>query len=48
LTVHCGNLPAIRTYLGAGFRVEGILRDGFTLNGNRVDAYLMSVLATRT
>lgn len=45
LDVHTNNTPAIRAYLACGFRVEGVLKGGFILRGERVDALRMSVSA---
>jgi RimJ/RimL family protein N-acetyltransferase len=44
LTVHVRNAGAIRTYVALGFQVEGILRDGFLLNGERLPALYMGLL----
>jgi RimJ/RimL family protein N-acetyltransferase len=44
LTVHTNNIRAIRTYLRAGFVMEGILRDEFRLNGQLVAAFYMGIL----
>ena len=44
LTVHTRNAPAIRTYTALGFQVEGVLRDGFLLNGERLPALYMGLL----
>jgi RimJ/RimL family protein N-acetyltransferase len=44
LTVHALNAPAIAVYASLGLAVEGVLRDGFLLRGERVDALLMSIL----
>lgn len=43
LTVHVHNTRAIRTYLNAGFVMEGILRDEFRLAGQFVDAFYMGM-----
>jgi len=45
LTVHAQNTRAIRTYLNAGFRKEGLLRGEFLLGGERLDAWYMGILA---
>jgi diamine N-acetyltransferase len=45
LTVHAQNARAIQTYLNAGFRKEGLLRGEFLLNGMRLDAWYMGILA---
>ncbi|MCU1336549.1 MAG: family N-acetyltransferase [Bryobacterales bacterium] len=44
LTVHALNAPAIRAYSALGFQVEGVLRDGFLLNGERLPALYMGLL----
>jgi RimJ/RimL family protein N-acetyltransferase len=44
LTVHVRNSAAIRAYIALGFQVEGILRDGFLLNGERLPAMYMGLL----
>jgi RimJ/RimL family protein N-acetyltransferase len=44
LTVHLRHAGAIRTYVALGFQVEGILRDGFLLNGERLPALYMGLL----
>jgi RimJ/RimL family protein N-acetyltransferase len=44
LTVHVRNAAAIRTYAALGFQVEGVLRDGFLLNGERLPAMYMGLL----
>lgn len=44
LTVHIRNVAAIRTYAALGFQVEGVLRDGFLLNGERLPALYMGLL----
>jgi len=43
LKVHVHNTRAIRTYLKAGFVMEGILRDEFRLAGEFVDAFYMGM-----
>ena len=45
LTVHNRNARAIQTYLNAGFRTEGVLRGEFLLDGARLDACYMGILA---
>lgn len=45
LTVHSRNAAAIRAYIALGFQVEGVLRDGFLLNGERLTALYMGLLA---
>jgi len=44
LTVHAENAVAIRTYVKLGFQVEGVLRDGFKLDGRRLPALYMGIL----
>lgn len=44
LTVHAENAAAIRTYTTLGFQVEGVLRDGFLLDGQRLNALYMGLL----
>ena len=44
LTVHARNTQAIRAYTALGFQVEGVLRDGFLLNGERLAALYMGLL----
>ena len=44
LTVHARNFAAITTYSRVGFRLEGILRDEFLLNAERVDLLYMAML----
>lgn len=44
LTVHEANAPARAVYERCGFQVEGILRDEFLLDGERVDAVRMGVI----
>jgi RimJ/RimL family protein N-acetyltransferase len=44
LTVHRGNVRAISAYLDVGFKIEGVLRDEFLLDGNRVDVFYMGIL----
>ena len=46
LIVHVRNLPAIFTYLKAGFIVEGCLRQAFRLGSESTDAYQMGLLST--
>jgi len=45
LTVHAHNTPAILTYQRLGFQVEGVLRDEFIFDGERIAALYMGVLA---
>ena len=44
LTVFAGNEAAIRTYLGAGFVKEGILRQAAHIDGHYVDLIVMGIL----
>jgi RimJ/RimL family protein N-acetyltransferase len=44
LTVLDGNEPAIKTYLGAGFRREGIQRRAAYIDGRFVDLVFMGIL----
>ena len=44
LTVHSRNASAIRAYTDLGFHVEGVLRDAFLLNGERLPALYMGLL----
>jgi RimJ/RimL family protein N-acetyltransferase len=44
LTVHARNTAAINAYLDVGFSVEGVLRDEFLLDGERVAALRMGLL----
>jgi len=44
LTVFDGNEAAIRTYLGAGFEKEGILRQAAHIDGHYVDLIVMGIL----
>ena len=46
LDVQADNVRARRAYAGAGFRVEGLLRDEHTFDGVRSDTVLMAVLRT--
>nr|MBA2523923.1 GNAT family N-acetyltransferase [Solirubrobacterales bacterium] len=45
LTVHARNDVAIRAYEACGFHREGTLREEFLLNGERIDALRMGILA---
>lgn len=45
LTVHEQNINAIRAYYQAGFSLEGIHRNEFLLNGRRINALYMGILA---
>jgi RimJ/RimL family protein N-acetyltransferase len=45
LTVHARNAAAIKLYLDAGFTIEGVLRDEFVLDGRRLAALRMGLLA---
>lgn len=44
LTVHTRNTAAINTYTRLGFRLEGILRDEFWLDGQRADLLYMGLI----
>jgi RimJ/RimL family protein N-acetyltransferase len=44
LTVHTRNFAAIKTYSRLGFQLEGILRDDFWIDGERVSALYMGIL----
>jgi RimJ/RimL family protein N-acetyltransferase len=44
LTVHSLNYPAISVYRRLGFRLEGILRDEFWLDGYRTDVLYLGLL----
>jgi RimJ/RimL family protein N-acetyltransferase len=44
LTVHPENVPAISAYFRAGFKLEGLLRDEFVLDGRRTYAVYMGIL----
>lgn len=44
LTVHARNYRAINTYVKLGFVLEGILRDEFWLQGERLSALYMGLL----
>ena len=44
LTVHTRNSRAICAYARLGFEVEGVLRDGFLLAGERLAALYMGLL----
>ena len=44
LIVHPGNAAAVRVYAAAGFVIEGVLRDEFLLDGERVPVLRMAVL----
>jgi RimJ/RimL family protein N-acetyltransferase len=44
LTVHARNSRAICAYTRLGFEVEGVLRDGFLLSGERLPALYMGLL----
>jgi RimJ/RimL family protein N-acetyltransferase len=44
LIVHPGNGAAVSVYAAAGFAVEGVLRDEFLLDGERVPVLRMAVL----
>ncbi len=44
LTVHAKNFRAINTYSRIGFKLEGILREEFLLDGEKIDAVYMGLL----
>jgi RimJ/RimL family protein N-acetyltransferase len=44
LTAHARNVSAIRTYVDAGFRLEGIHRSEFLLAGERMDEFYLGIL----
>jgi RimJ/RimL family protein N-acetyltransferase len=44
LTVHSENMPAISAYYRAGFKLEGLLREEFVLDGRRTHAMYMGIL----
>jgi RimJ/RimL family protein N-acetyltransferase len=44
LTAHARNVAAIRTYIGVGFRLEGIHRGEFLLGEKRIDEVYMGIL----
>jgi RimJ/RimL family protein N-acetyltransferase len=44
LTVHTRNVAAINAYTRLGFRLEGILRDEFWLDGRRADLLYMGLI----
>ncbi len=44
LTVHVRNHRAINAYTGLGFAVEGVLRDEFILDGERLSVFYMGLL----
>jgi RimJ/RimL family protein N-acetyltransferase len=46
LTVHCGNIQAIKTYAKCGFSVEGIRRQEFVFANRLVDCFHMGILAS--
>jgi RimJ/RimL family protein N-acetyltransferase len=43
-TIHVNNIASIRMFNSLGFRVEGILRDEFWLEEQRVDVFYMGLL----
>lgn len=45
LTVHARNTRAIRAYTRVGFQLEGILRGEYILDGERLPAWYMGILA---
>ena len=44
LTVHNQNIPAIKTYIQLGFALEGILRDEFWCDGERVPVFYFGLV----
>jgi diamine N-acetyltransferase len=46
LTVLDGNEPALKTYLSAGFKTEGTLRQGAYIDGKYVDLIVMAILGS--
>jgi RimJ/RimL family protein N-acetyltransferase len=44
VTIHCKNIPSINTFLKLGFLLEGILRDEFLLNGERINLLYFGLL----
>jgi diamine N-acetyltransferase len=46
LTVHCRNAAALKVYVTVGFAVEGVLRDEFMLDGQRLNVLYMGLLAS--
>ena len=44
LTVDVNNQAALKTYAKLHFKVEGVLRDEFVINGRRSNAYYMGLL----
>jgi RimJ/RimL family protein N-acetyltransferase len=44
LTVHTKNFGAINVYSQAGFQLEGVLRDEFIFDNQRLDAFYMGLL----
>jgi RimJ/RimL family protein N-acetyltransferase len=46
LTVHAKNPGAIAAYVRVGFQVEGVHRDEFSLDGERVNELYMGILAS--
>lgn len=47
LTVHVQNAAAVAMYVRAGFLQEGVLRDEFILDGQRVDVLYMGLLRSQ-
>lgn len=43
LTLFSDNIPAFRTYLSTGFRLEGVLRDEFFNNNRFIDVIRMGI-----
>jgi len=46
LTLFADNVPAFRTYLSAGFRFEGVMREEFCNNGTYIDILRMGITKT--
>jgi RimJ/RimL family protein N-acetyltransferase len=44
ITVHTRNFPSINTFARLGFSLEGILRDEFLLDGERLSVFYMGLL----
>jgi ribosomal-protein-alanine N-acetyltransferase len=44
ITVHTRNFPSIRTFTRLGFSLEGILREEFYLDGERLSVFYMGLL----
>jgi RimJ/RimL family protein N-acetyltransferase len=46
LTAHARNTRALQAYARVGFQLEGLLRDECKINGERLAAWYMGILAT--